>query len=400
MKTNKKKSLIIGLITVIVMAGLFYGYLSMNTKDETYSTEAVKKGSISKTFIENGEILSNRINAYYSDGIKRINKINVQVGDLVNEGDVLIEYDSTIDLEIEKIQKEIKALEYTYNEVVKGVDFETINSVKLEIESLKANLYVVEEEFENSKNLYQEGVITKSTYNAAELAVAQLKNQISILNNQYSLLVKDVSNNLRLQYEAQIESLAISLEILEKNKRNDILTANFSGIITELNGFEGQAPMAGTLVLELQDKASKAVYADFLVDEAVMIQEGMEASVRNIDLDLALSGLSVSKIYPKAVTRLSELGVNQKKVTVKILLPEDFDHVTLGANVEVEIEIAHRDNVLLVPEESVYEKENQHYVTILVNGKLEEREVVLGLENDDFYEIITGLSEGDIVLID
>jgi HlyD family secretion protein len=350
--------------------------------------------------MENGEILSDNVNGYYSDGMKRVKSIHVAVGDFVYNGDILLEFESTIDLEIEKVNQEIKSLESAFNEAVKGVDFETVNSVRLEIAGVRNSLSLAEEILERSRNLFAEGVIAKSELDSAELSVTQLRNQISLLNNQYNLLVKGVSSDIRQQYEAQIGSLAVTLDILEKTKSNFVVKANFDGIITELNAFVGSIPMAGTVVVELQDISNKSVYADFLVDEAVRIKEGMPASMENKDLDLVIDNLYVTRIYPKAVSKLSELGVVQKRVTITIGLPDGIDQLVLGTNVDVEITVEKKENVLLVPESAVFEKNRQYYVTVVENGQLIEKQVVKGLEDSDFIEIISGLNEGEIVRTD
>jgi HlyD family secretion protein len=397
---KNKKKIIIGLILIIASIGIYYAYSNMMSTEEEYSSTAVIRGDISNVFMESGEILSDNVNGYYSDGMKRVKSIHVAVGDFVNSGDILLEFESTIDLEIEKVNQEIKSLESAFNEAVKGVDFETVNSVRLEIAGVRNSLSLAEETLERSRNLFAEGVIAKSELDSSELSVTQLRNQIALLNNQYNLLVKGVSSDIKQQYEAQIGSLAVTLDILEKTKSNYVVKANFDGIITELNAFVGSIPMAGTVVVELQDISNKSVYADFLVDEAVRIKEGMPASIENKDLDLSIENLSVTRIYPKAVSKLSELGVVQKRVTITIGLPDGIDHLVLGTNVDVEITVEKKENVLLVPESAVFEKNRQYYVTVVENGQLIEKQVVKGLEDSDFIEIISGLNEGEIVRTD
>ncbi len=397
---KNKRVLIIGLILIIASIGIYYAYINMMTSEEDYTSTAVSRGDISNVFMESGEILSDNINDYFSDGMKRVKTINVAVGDFVNSDDILLEYESTVDLEIEKVNQEIKSLESAFNESVKGVDFETVNSIKLEIAGVRNSLVLAEETLERSQNLYTEGVIVKSELDAAELSVTQLRNQIALLNNQYNLLVKGVSSDVKQQYEAQIGSLVVTLDILEKTRSNYIVRANFDGIITELNAFVGSIPMAGTMVLELQDPSNKSVYTDFLVDEAVRIEESMPASIENKDLDLLIDNLTVTQIYPKAIAKLSELGVVQKRVTITVGLPGSLDQLVLGTNVDVEITIEKKENVLLVPESAVYEKNKQYYVTVVENGQMIEKQIVKGLEDNDYIEIISGLNEGDMVRTD
>ncbi|MBV1757968.1 MAG: HlyD family efflux transporter periplasmic adaptor subunit [Dethiosulfatibacter sp.] len=395
-----KKKIIIGLILILSSIGIYYAYTNMMSTEEEYTSTAVIRGNISNVFMESGEILSDNINGYFSDGMKRVKTINVAVGDVVNSDDILLEFESTVDLEIEKVNQEIKSLESAFNEAVKGVDFETVNSVRLEIAGVRNSLALAEETLERTQKLHAEGVIAKSELDSAELSVTQLRNQIALLNNQYNLLVKGVSSDVKQQYEAQIGSLAVTLDILEKTRSNYIVKANFDGVITELNAFVGSIPMAGTMVLELQDPSNKSVYADFLVDEAVRIEEGMPASIENKDLDLLIDNLTVTQIYPKAIAKLSELGVVQKRVTITVGLPDSLDQLVLGTNVDVEVTIEEKENVLLVPESAVFEKNRQYYVTVIENGQMVEKQIVKGLEDSDFIEIISGLNEGDLVRTD
>lgn len=242
--------------------------------------------------------------------------------------------------------------------------------------------------------------MTKSELNIAENTVLQLENQIAVLNNQYNQSAKGVSGNIRNQYEAQIDSLAISLDILEKNREGFILASNFDGTVTELNGFVGSMPVMGTLILEVQDESSLAVYADFLVDEAAQLREGMSVDIENEDLDLEIKELKILKIYPKAVAKISELGIEQKRVKIKVELDEEIGSFTLGSTVDVMVNTENREGVLYVNKDAVYEKEGKDYVTVIEGGIEVEKEIEKGLETDDYFEIISGLQEGEEVLTD
>jgi HlyD family secretion protein len=319
---------------------------------------------------------------------------------MVKKGDILIEFDSTIDLEVERINKEIKALEATYSEAVVGVDFETLNGIKLQIQGLRNSLAIAREEYDKAFKLFNENVVTKSEVNIAENTVLQLENQIAVLNNLYNQQAKGVSGNIKNQYEAQIDSLAISLDILEKHREGYLLTSNFDGTVTELNGFVGSMPIMGTLILEIQDESSLAVYADFLVDEVAQLKDDMSVDIENSDLELEIKDLKISQIYPKAVAKVSELGIEQKRVKVKIEIKEEIGRLTLGSTVDVKVNTENREGVVYVNKDAVYEKEGMDYVIVIEGGMEVEKEVQIGLETDDYFEIISGLEEGEEVLTD
>ncbi|HCX04966.1 MAG TPA: hypothetical protein DHM42_10845 [Clostridiales bacterium] len=395
-----KKKLIIGIIILVVVAAAGLYYFTQGTDGEDYETALAEIGSIEKHIEEIGEIASKNVRSYYGNGTNEIENLYVEIGDIVDEGDLLLEYDNTIDLEIEKINKQIEALEATYNEAVSGADFEQINTAKLEIENIKNSLEYAEENLQTVEELYKNDAATEKEYKDAQKSVEQLENQLAIGQNQYSLLVKGLSGNVRDRYEAEIEVLALSLKILEESREKFNIYADFNGIITELDTFKGDMPLAGKKILEVQEYNNLRAYGDFIVEDAVKINEGMEVEIYSEDIGINIKNLSIEKIHPKAVSKLSELGIEQKRVMVEITLPKEHENLIIGSKVNIKIKIDDKDNILIVPEEAVYEKNEKTYVEVLENGEPKEVEVVLGIENEDFIEIIDGLEEGQEVILD
>jgi HlyD family secretion protein len=383
---------------VVAAAGLYY--FTQGTDGEDYETALAEIGSIEKHIEEIGEIASKNVRSYYGNGTNEIENLYVEIGDIVDEGDLLLEYDNTIDLEIEKINKQIEALEATYNEAVSGADFEQINTAKLEIENIKNSLEYAEENLQTVEELYKNDAATEKEYKDAQKSVEQLENQLAIGQNQYSLLVKGLSGNVRDRYEAEIEVLALSLKILEESREKFNIYADFNGIITELDTFKGDMPLAGKKILEVQEYNNLRAYGDFIVEDAVKINEGMEVEIYSEDIGINIKNLSIEKIHPKAVSKLSELGIEQKRVMVEITLPKEHENLIIGSKVNIKIKIDDKDNILIVPEEAVYEKNEKTYVEVLENGEPKEVEVVLGIENEDFIEIIDGLEGGQEVILD
>ncbi|MBG0764529.1 MAG: hypothetical protein H0S78_06520 [Tissierellales bacterium] len=395
-----KKKLIIGIIILVVVAAAGLYYFTQGTDGEDYETALAEIGSIEKHIEEIGEIASKNVRSYYGNGTNEIENLYVEIGDIVDEGDLLLEYDNTIDLEIEKINKQIEALEATYNEAVSGADFEQINTAKLEIENIKNSLEYAEENLQTVEELYKNDAATEKEYKDAQKSVEQLENQLAIGQNQYSLLVKGLSGNVRDRYEAEIEVLALSLKILEESREKFNIYSDFNGIITELDTFKGDMPLAGKKILEVQEYNNLRAYGDFIVEDAVKINEGMEVEIYSEDIGINIKNLSIEKIHPKAVSKLSELGIEQKRVMVEITLPEEHENLIIGSKINIKIKIDDKDNILIVPEEAVYEKNEKTYVEVLENGEPKEVEVLLGIENEDFIEIIDGLGEGQEVILE
>ena len=390
---KKKKYLIIAgvMIIIFVIASLVLG-----GQTEQLETSQVKLGSIKKTVEETGTVFSKRVNTFYSDMSQRVDILNVSVGDKVKKGDVILVYENNYDLEIERANKQIEAITASYNESVKGADFQEISNLKLNISTIETNLGFARSNLEKVETLYENKAVSQVEYDEAKNNVAVLENQLQEANNNYSLMIQGVSSNVKKQYEAQIDEVVIQKQILEKNMEQSSIRAEFDGVITELNVHQGSMTQAGVPVVEIQDDLSLGIYVEVLAEDAMEVVKGMTFNV--IDDDEIIKEISISRIYPKAQAKISDLGVEQKRVRIEA----DLDDITykLGSEVDVEIVLQEKDNVLLVDKDAVYEKENIKYVTV-VSGKNEiETEITTGLEDDSNVEILSGLSENDVVLIE
>jgi len=399
---KKYKNIIIGVVATILIATGIVFYMNKDAKSivDNIESTSVQRGNISKSIEENGQIESSNINQYYSNGILKVAKINVDVGSQVKAGDVLMTFDSTKDLELKKLDKEIAALQASYQEALKVSDKEHIKLKELEIESLENSLNLAVSNLADQKKLYEEGIIAQTEFQNYENSVEQLKIQLKMLNTQYIGLKDGTSQNIKNQYISQIESLKVSKEIIEKSKSDDIIKASMDGVVTEMNVYKGDTPLMGTLMLEVQDSENLIAIADFLVDDAIQINKDMKVNIENEDIGLYLDNLSIKNISPKARSTMSELGVEQKRVRVEVELPKDAADLLIGANVDVIVNIDNRDDVLYIPTEGTFKRDGKDFVAVIEDNKIVEKEIEIGMENDDYIEVISGLSEGEIISLD
>jgi len=71
-----------------------------------------------------------------------------------------------------------------------------------------------------------------------------------------------------------------------------------------------------------------------------------------------------------------------------------------GLTVLVRIVVDHRENVLLVPVRAVRQSGRDRLVKVLLNDQTEDRKVIIGLSDGQNVEVVEGLEEGDIVVIE
>lgn len=397
---KKKKIYIISAAVIIMAIAIAASVYLKNQKAVEVKIAKTELGSIAKTIEETGTVFSKRVNTFYSDTSQIVEKLNVSIGDRVKKGDVLLIYKNNYYLEIERSKKQIEAITASYNESSKGADFQQVSNEKLNINTIENNLDYAKRNIEKLKTLYENAAISASEYEEAENNVKVLENQLKEAKNNYAMLVKGVSSNIKHQYEAQIEEIMVQISILEKLKQQSSVVAEFDGIITELNVHEGGMTQPGVIVVELQDENNLGIFVELLADEVHEIKNEMPFVIENLNSDDEIENLKIDRIYPKALSKISDLGVEQKRVRVEASIKENKNNLKIGSEVDVFIILEQKDGVLLLNKDAVYELSGKKYVSLKKGEQREEREITTGLEDDKNVEIISGLSEHDEVVIE
>lgn len=394
----KKKLIIAIAIFTAIGVGIFY-FLTTGNIGAKYNTAEVKKGEVGKYVEEAGRVSSRTIRRYYGNSISKVKAINVSMGDYIEEGQVLIEFEDNLDLDILKVKKQIEALEATYHDATSGADIESINSAKIEIARITSNLELATKNMDRIEELYKNGAIAQVELEQATNSVQQLKSSLAVAQNNYNQLIKGVSGNTRKRYEAEIDVLLLTLESLERSRDNSTIVADFHGVVTEVNTFQGDIPHAGLLILEIHDPREKILSVDFMVEDALNIKTGMRAEVVDWNLGIEIRDLKVHKVHPKAFITISQLGVEENRQTVEIGLQDESEGLPYGLEVKTRVVIDESREVLLIPEEAVYLKAAGEYVEVLENGEPLEREIVTGTRDGNNIEVIEGLELGEKVVL-
>ena len=108
------------------------------------------------------------------------------------------------------------------------------------------------------------------------------------------------------------------------------------------------------------------------------------------------------RVEPSGFTKISALGVEEQRVNVVVdLEPNQPEAVNLGDGFRVEIRIVlwSKDDVLKLPVSSLFRRGDNWQVFVLSEGRALLRPVELGRRNGLEAELLSGVSEGDTVMI-
>ncbi len=198
--------------------------------------------------------------------------------------------------------------------------------------------------------------------------------------------------------EAQIESTRTSLELSKLRLRQAMLIAPIAGRVANLLISEGEQVGPGSPAINVVNE--DAFHIEVSVDEI-----DIDQIVTNQQVDITLDALpgtvisgTISEISPIAAT--SGVGVVTYLVTINI----DPNEIPLrpGMTANASIVVDEKDNVQIVPNWAIRldRETGRAFVNRLAgDGSIEEAIVEIGLRNELFSEIISGLNEGDVVVV-
>jgi HlyD family secretion protein len=158
---------------------------------------------------------------------------------------------------------------------------------------------------------------------------------------------------------------------------------------------------AGTALIELGDPQALELVVDVLSQDAARIHSGMPARAIHWGGDAPLVA-TVRRIEPAAFTRTSALGVDEQRVNVVLDLdspPATWQALGDQFAAEIEITIWSKPDALHVPTSALFHKPEGWAVFAIDQGRAKARAVELGHRGPLETEILSGLRQGDEVIV-
>ena len=193
-----------------------------------------------------------------------------------------------------------------------------------------------------------------------------------------------------------LENEVLDVEIRTQAIHNSSIYSPFEGVLTQSPTAVAGVQLLATDYFEVVNPQSIIFKA--AIDEADIsdVQLGQSAE---IELDAYQN-----QYFDTTVNYISYTSNQSSSGTVFIVeLPisnPNLDTFRLGMNGDVQIVLEKKENVLSIPFEATRERDGKIFVDIKEDGKTyQEKEIEVGLETEDYIEVISGLSENDQILI-
>jgi HlyD family secretion protein len=229
----------------------------------------------------------------------------------------------------------------------------------------------------------------------ADLAAGQA--QVDQANAQLEQLTEPQTMTDIEIAEANVAQAEAQLKAAQLDREKVALTAPFSGVITAVNVTVGGSSSGGSGAtaggaFTIVDPSK--LHLDVSVSEAdvAQIAEGQSAQITIDALGTDVITGTVSFIAPA-----STVEENVTTYLVRVDLPVENTKVRVGMTAAVDIETEAKADALLVPASAVRIEGNRALVRKQEGEQFVDTEVRIGLSNDRETEIVSGLSEGDVI---
>ena len=313
-------------------------------------------------------------NYFFNEQGGRIKAYNVRVGNIVQQGDILIE------LVVDHLEETIAYQKMTVDNMV--VDYGTTADLqKMTLKKAAMNL-------ENLKEDTASMTLYSSLYTAMEISDALDDLDQALLD--YEILKLTQIQTLNLKKKA-LEIEELRLVNYEATIEASYIRASMTGVVTYIKrGFIGDSVTDFETLISVADITEMQV--DYQGSQAHRFELGMP-------VELVYRGQNYSgrvTLTPDSVPVEVRSNYVNSAVFAIDTIPENY---TMGDDVNISALLDSRENVIVLPKDAIKTFGTDDIVYVLEDGEKRERYISLGIESGTYVEVVQGLDEGDEVII-
>ncbi|MFT4320549.1 efflux RND transporter periplasmic adaptor subunit [Bartonella bacilliformis] len=377
-KKRKKLSFFGGVFLFIIFISTINSFFSTDTP--VYMTAVVRRGDIEDTVLASGLVRPYRLVAVGARVTGRVVAMHVTPGEIVQEGDLLAEIDSTDQENDLKRKKSV------------------LSNAQARLAEQESYLKQAQETLKRQEDMIREHAISRVNFDDAVVQVKIREAQVAQLQEQVAQARIDVdSAEVNLSYTrvtAPAKGTVLATVVEEGQNINASQSAPTIVILGDLSKMTIKAQISEADILKV--RAGQPLYFKVLGNSQRRYEgklETVEPAPESIRMDESINpGIGTS-------SSLSSLAVYYNGL-IHVNNEDNFLRTYMTAQMHIILDSA--KNVLLVPSDALHDEtqERKAWVQVLVGAnKVVKKQVVVGINNRVMAEIVSGLDEGDTVII-
>ena len=317
-----------------------------------------------------------------------VQEIVTEEGSRLKAGDVIVRLSNdNLDLQILNSEAELAEKENILRNTLISMEQQKL-SLKQDKLQFQTEVARLKRKYEQNKALYEDKLIAREDYLTSkedyELAAGKLE------------LVKDRAEQDSLYRSVQILQMQESLDNMRRNmlmirhrKENLTIKAPIDGELGLLDVVLGQSISAGMKIGQINNLDSYKIEAQ--IDEHYIdrVSAGLAATFQRQNDSY---GAIIRKVYP-------EVRDGKFKADFKFE-GETPDNIRSGQTYYLNLQLGQPENAVLVPRGTFYQKTGGKWIFVVApeGGKAVRREIRIGRQNPQYYEVLEGLQPGEKVI--
>lgn len=389
-KNKKFRHLTIAIAVFLALGTIvffsFNSKRSLNVKAEELSIQKVEKAFFEDFVVFQAKVEPLNVMLVNVTEGGSVKEIFVENGAMVTKGQSLA-----------RLYNPNTELNYLTQETAIIEQINNLNTGKLNIRNQELNLtkdlVLIEHDYNDAKRLYdmnsklfEKEVISKNDWNTFKESLRFQQERKKTI--QQSIQKEKQSNQLQIsQINRSIQTMEKSLDILRNNKKNFLITAPETGRLTSFEPVLGKTFQAGASIGKIDSKKGYKLTAE--IDEFYLekIREGLKGQVEFKGKTLEVL---VTKVIPEVKSGhfSAELAFTSKE---NIALQD-------GLSFGVKLILSEKNKTMVIPKGAFNQETAGKWIFVVKGNKAERRNIKLGRENPSYYEVLSGLNEGESVI--
>ncbi len=239
---------------------------------------------------------------------------------------------------------------------------------------------------------------SQQTISAAKLSLQYYVGQWQLAKDSLDLLLAAPAKADVDLYEAQVDQAEKQVELYKNQIQEAKMVSPIAGEVAQINKREGEfvQPALESATIVLVPQSPFQIETDIYEEDVVKMSVGNSVRISLVAFpEEVFEGKVVSinpaeKLIDEVVYYGVTIGFNEPPVGLKP-----------GMTADIVIQTAQKENVLVVPEDALEKRSGKYFAQVFQNNMPEEREVRIGIiGSDNMMEVISGLSEGDQLIVE
>lgn len=255
----------------------------------------------------------------------------------------------------------------------------------------------------------------------AQLAFAEDENGRAVILAEKGLIPERAFEKAQLDLTVarqQVESAKAALEVRQRELDSaqaallegqggdgsgaccELVLAPVTGRVLSIPSESAQVVQAGTPLVEIGNPQDMEIVVELLSRDAVRVDVGARATISGWGGSDLLA--EVNRVNPAAVTRVSALGIEEQRATVRLRLldpPLTWRRLGHGFRVIAHIVVWQGTGLLTVPASALFRQGGDWAAFVVTDGKAMARVIELGERNAEYAEVRSGLAQGETVIV-